>query len=71
MLHKLNGKYPISCEMFNEVYQQYRIIYGDHHQSTINTLVNLATTRKDMHEFKVAADLYEIAIEGRKATEGE
>ena len=34
-------------------------------------LINLATVHKDLHEYDIAAKLYEKAIEGRRVTEGE
>ena len=57
--------------MFSQVYDTYKAIYGEHHQSTINTLINLATTYRDVHQYAKAAELYEVAIEGRAATEGD
>lgn len=49
----------------------YVSIYGEQHPSTINSLINLATTHKDLNEHDHAVRLYEKAIEGRKVTEGE
>jgi hypothetical protein len=57
--------------MFEEVYAAYQVIYGETHQSTVNALINLATVHKDLKEFEQAAAYYEIAIEGRRLTEGE
>ena len=57
--------------MFTAVLDAYNQIYGQHHPSTINALINLATVHKDLHEHDIAAKLYEDAIEGRKQTEGE
>ena len=37
--------------MFSDVYEAYTQIYGKHHQSTLNTLINLATVCKDLHEY--------------------
>lgn len=51
--------------------EKYTKIYGEHHQSTINSLINLATVHKDLHEYDLAIPLYEKAIEGRKVLEGE
>lgn len=57
--------------MFIHVNQKYTLIYGNNHPSTINSLINLATVHKDMQEYDLAVPLYEKAMEGRKATEGE
>ena len=57
--------------MFEEVTEAYSQIYGENHPSTLNALINLATTHKDQHEYDIAAKLYEKAIEGRRVTEGE
>ena len=37
----------------------------------MNTLINLATIHKDVHEYEEAIILYEEAIIGRAATDGE
>lgn len=71
MLFKLNGRFIEAREMFQEVYDTYKQIYGEHHQSTVNTLINLATVTKDLQEHDKAVKLYEAAIEGRRVTEGE
>lgn len=71
MLYKINGRYPEAKEMFQEVFSAYVMIYGEHHPSTINSLINLATVHKDLNEHDHAIRLYEKAIEGRKVTEGE
>lgn len=71
MLFKLNGKFEEAKEMFEAVFEAYTGIYGEHHTSTINTLINLATTHKDLQEYDLAVKRYEKAIEGRLATEGE
>lgn len=57
--------------MLQEVFAAYVMIYGEHHPSTINSLVNLGAVHKDLQEFDIAAKLYEKAIEGRRVTEGE
>jgi len=41
------------------------------HQSTLNAMINLATVHKDLGEHDHAVKHYEIAIMGRKETEGE
>lgn len=71
LLHKLNGKYFEAKEMFSETHYAYTQIYGQHHPSTINSLINLATVHKDLHEHDIAAELFEQAIVGRRETEGE
>lgn len=71
MLHKLNGKPDLALAMFESVYETYKVIYGQHHGSTVNTLVNVATTYRDLGENQKAVDLMELAIEGRRVTEGE
>mmetsp|Transcript_4218 Transcript_4218/g.7161 ORF Transcript_4218/g.7161 Transcript_4218/m.7161 type:complete len:117 (-) Transcript_4218:517-867(-) len=43
MLHKLNGKYTLAKEMFENVSKAYEEIYGQMHPSTINCIINLAT----------------------------
>jgi len=57
--------------MFTDVYEAYQHIYGEHHQSTVNTLINLATVQRDMNEFDEAIKNYDKASEGRKITNGE
>jgi len=71
MIYKINGKYLEAKEMFEEVNDAYNQIYGRDHPSTINSLINLATVHKDLSEHDIAVKYYEIAIEGRKATEAE
>lgn len=71
MLYKINGRYNEAKTMFQEVFGAYVQIYGEHHQSTINSLINLATVHKDLNEHDHAARLYEKAIEGRRVTAGE
>lgn len=71
MIYKLNGKYHQAKDMFEEVNDAYNQIYSRDHPSTINSLINLATVHKDMHEYDIAAKYYEVAIQGRRATEGE
>ena len=46
-------------------------MYGENHPSTMNSLINLATVHKDIHEYEIAIPLYERAMEGRKVLEGE
>ena len=57
--------------MLQEVYEAYTQIYGQNHQSTINSLINLACVQRDLQEYDLAAKNFEMAIEGRRATEGE
>ena len=57
--------------MFRQVNQNYETLYGLYHPSTVNSLINLATVHKDLHEYEVAAPLYEKAIEARIKIEGE
>lgn len=71
LLYKLNGKYFEAREMFEGVLDAYTQIYGQHHPSTINSLINLATVHKDLHEYDQAVEKYELAIEGRLQTEGD
>jgi tetratricopeptide (TPR) repeat protein len=71
MLYKINGKYQEAKEMFQVVFSAYVDIYGENHPSTINSLINLATTHKDLNEHDHAVRLYEKAINGRRVTEGE
>jgi tetratricopeptide (TPR) repeat protein len=71
MLFKMNGKFHEAKEMFAEVVDAYTQIYGFHHPSTLNALINLATTHKDLNEYDLAVEKYEQAIEGRMATEGD
>jgi hypothetical protein len=56
MLYKMNGKYVQAKEMFEEVVDAYTQIYGLHHPSTLNALINLATTHKDLNEHDLAAE---------------
>lgn len=53
------------------MFAAYITIYGEHHPSTINSLINLAATHRDLHEYDLAAKFFEKAIVGRKATEGD
>ena len=71
LLHKLNGKYDLALGMFRDVYETYCVVHGEHHTSTLNTLINVATTYRDLKENEKAAELYEKAIIGREATEGD
>lgn len=71
LLYKISGRYHEAKEMFETVVQAYTEIYGEVHQSTINSMINLATVHKDLKEFDLAAAIYEKAIEGRRQTEGE
>lgn len=57
--------------MFERVVEKYTIFYGEHHQSTINAQVNLATVLKDLKLFEESIPVYEKALEGRKLSEGE
>jgi len=50
---------------------QYINLFGEHHPSTVNCMVNLATVLKDLHRYEESVKIYELAIEGRAATEGE
>ena len=71
MLYKIKGKYLEAKDMFAEVVEAYTHIYGEVHPSTINAMINLATTHKDLKEFDIAVGIYEKAIVGRKETEGD
>jgi len=51
--------------------EQYTIFYGEHHQSTVNAQINLATVLKDLQLFDEAIPVFEKAIEGRKVSEGD
>ena len=52
--------------MFLEVNDAYVKLFGEVHPSTVNTLINLATVMKDLHEYEESIPLYEKAIEVRK-----
>ena len=57
--------------MFTEVYSAYMQIYGQNNNSTINVLINLASTMKDLEEYDEAIKHYEVAMEARRETSGE
>lgn len=57
--------------MFKYVNDSYVELYGEHHPSTVNTLINLAAIHKDMKEYEESIPLFEKAIEARKVMEGE
>jgi len=71
MLYKLDGRFSEAKEMFQDVHEAYLYIYGEHHQNTVNTLINLATVQRDMNELDEAIKNYDKAAEGRKITNGE
>lgn len=58
-------------ELFEQVNKNYENLYGLYHPSTVNSLINLATVHKDLHEYEEAIPLYEKAIEAREKLEGE
>ena len=58
-------------ELFTEVNAKYEELYGLHHPSTVNSLINLATVHKDLHEYEASIPLYERAIEARRVLEGD
>ncbi len=68
---KLDGNFGEARQMFERVVSKYTIFYGEHHQSTINAQINLATVLKDLKLFTEAIPVFEAAIEGRKVSEGE
>ncbi len=51
--------------------KNYEELYGLYHPSTVNSLINLATVHKDLHEYDASIPLYEKAIEARKVLEGD
>jgi len=53
------------------VNDSYERLYGLYHPSTVNSLLNLATVLKDLHEYENAIPLYEKAIEAREKLEGD
>jgi tetratricopeptide (TPR) repeat protein len=53
------------------VNKKYEELYGPYHPSTVNSLINLATVHKDLHEYEASIPLYEKAIEARKVLEGD
>lgn len=57
--------------MFERVVDKYTYFYGEHHQSTVNAQLNLATVLKDLKLFEEAIPVYEKALVGRKLAEGE
>ena len=48
LLLKLDGNYEEARRMFERVVEKYTLFYGEHHQSTVNALINLATVMKDL-----------------------
>ena len=71
LLLKMDGNYTEARRMFERVVAKYTGFYGEHHQSTINARINLATVLKDLSLFDEAIPVYELAIEGRRVSEGE
>jgi len=71
LLFKLNGQPEKAHAIFDAVLDQYISIFGEHHPSTVNCMVNLATVLKDLQRFDESVKVYEQALEGRKATDGE
>ena len=71
LLLKLDGNYEEAKRLFERVVEKYTLFYGEHHQSTVNAVVNLATILKDLKEYDESIIYYEKALEGRKASEGE
>jgi tetratricopeptide (TPR) repeat protein len=61
----------VAKELFTEVNKCYEELYGPYHNSTVNSLINLATVHKDLHEYEECIPLYEKAIEARKVLEGD
>lgn len=57
--------------MFEKVVEQYTIYYGEHHQSTVNALINLATVLKDLKLYDESIPIFERALEGRRVAEGD
>lgn len=68
---KLDGNSVEAKRIFERVVKSYEVYYGQNHPSTINALINLGTVMKDLHEYELAIPIFERAIEGRKATEGD
>ena len=58
-------------DLFMQVSKEYEALYGPYHPSTANSLINLATVLKDLHEYEQSVPYYEKAIEARKMTEGD
>ena len=54
-----------------EAYQTRKEILGEKHLITINTLYNMANILANLHKFKDAIDMYEIAYIERKEKLGE
>ena len=48
LLLKLDGNYTEAKSMFERVVEKYVIFYGEHHVSTVNAQINLATVLKDL-----------------------
>ena len=71
MLLKLDGNYEEARRIFERVVEKYALFYGENHQSTVNAQINLATVLKDLKKFDEAILIYEKALEGRRASEGE
>ena len=71
LLLKLDGNFEEAKRLFERVVEKYTLFYGEHHQSTINAVVNLATILKDLKEYDESIIFYEKALVGRKAAEGE
>ena len=71
LLWKLDGNFAESKRVFERVVNRYELFYGKFHPSTINALINLGTVMKDLHEFEDAIPIFELAIEGRRLSEGE
>ena len=71
LLLKLDGNFDEAKRMFERVVEKYTLFYGEHHQSTINALINLGTVLKDLKLFEEAIPVFEKAIEGRKISEGD
>ena len=61
----------IAKELFQQVSASYETLYGPYHPSTANSLINLATVLKDLHEYEESIPIYERAIEAREKTEGD
>ena len=67
----MKGDFLVAKDLFKQVNESYETLYGLYHPSTVNSLINLATVHKDLHEYELAAPLYEKAIEARIKLEGE